>query len=81
MSYYNAPFGSEDHPYCPWHGDAGVSNAPLKDECRICREMVDDEDCELVDGVVVCKECIEVYEKDGDGIEEMVRWVKRFSRA
>ena len=44
MSYYNAPFGSEDHPYCPWHGDAGVSNAPLKDECRICREMVDDED-------------------------------------
>ena len=40
--------------------------------------MVDDEDCELVDGVVVCKECIEAY--GIDEIREMVRWVKEQGR-
>lgn len=44
------------------------------DRCHI--GMFDVEDCELVDGVVVCKECIEAYEKDGDGILEMVQWIK-----
>lgn len=75
MSLYNAPFGSEDHPYCPWHGNSGVSDEPFLYDCKVCGDTVGDEDCELVKGKIVCNECIKGYGMDE--IEKIIDWSNR----
>ncbi|WP_065218030.1 MULTISPECIES: hypothetical protein [Butyricimonas] len=70
---YNAPFGSEDYPYCPWHGNSGASDLPLQDKCVFCEELVDDEDCKVIHGLVFCNECLKAIEEHGDGIEEEIK--------
>lgn len=72
MSLYNAPFGSEDHPYCAWLGNSGVSDEPFLYDCKVCGDTVGDEDCKLVKGEIVCNECIKWYGMDE--IEKIIDW-------
>lgn len=72
---YNAPIGSDQDPRCPWIGNIGVSNALLRSKCVYCEEIHGDEDCEVIHGLVFCRECLEAIEKHGDGIEEEIHFL------
>ena len=72
---YNAPIGSDQDPRCSWIGNRGVSDLPVQDKCVFCEEIVDDEDCEVLHGLVFCRECLEAIEKHGDGIEEEIHFL------
>lgn len=48
-------------------------SSELKSKCTHCGELHDDEDCELIQGLVFCGECLNAFEKWGDGIEEEIK--------
>lgn len=80
---YNAPFGSENHPCCPWHGNTGVSDLPMQDKCDECFQYYDDDNCEAFEieasgkviKIILCNECIEAIE-ESEGIEEYIEGIK-----
>lgn len=56
----------------PWPGDT-----PGTVRCQLCGEWTREEDWDFVEGVKVCKACMEAY---GDDLKDAVDGARRFIR-
>lgn len=45
----------------------------IQSKCTHCGELRDDEDCELIQGLVFCGECLNAFDEWGDGVGEEVK--------